>query len=202
LIRTVKLLVASVLALALLAGCSKAVPVRAPEHKNGLLTISLAYQKQTGYASNQFAVWVEDDHGAFVKTLYATRFTASGGYKTRPDAIPTWVERSGLADKTNIDAFSGATPKSGQLQFGWDLTDENGERVPDGTYRYFVEGSLRWENRVLYSGEIALSAEPATSAAEAQYTYEASSDAAALTDDAPENGMISSVSAQYTPPQP
>jgi hypothetical protein len=166
------------------------------------VTISFDYQKQSGYASNQFAVWIEDGNGALVKTLFATRFTATGGYRTRPDAIPLWVERAGLANKPNVDAFSGATPKSGQLAYSWDLTDESGKRVPDGTYRFFVEGTLRWKNRVLYSGELALNGEPVMAAAEAQYIYEASSDAPALTDESPEHDMIGPVTAQYAPPQP
>ena len=64
------------------------------------------------------------------------RFAAKGGYEKRPDAIPLWVERSGVASRKDVDTITSATPKSGKLEFSWDLTDASGARVPDGTYRF------------------------------------------------------------------
>ncbi|MEA4870271.1 MAG: DUF2271 domain-containing protein [Christensenella sp.] len=169
--------------------------------QNGKMTVSFNYLAQDGYASNQFAVWVENSEGAFVKTLYVTRFTASGGFRKRPDAIPLWVERSGAATLERVDATSSATPKSGPLAFNWDLTDASGERVPDGTYRYFVEGTLRWKNSVRFTGEMTLNGEATSvSPATAEYSYTASEDAPMLTKDSPENGMITNVAAAYAPP--
>jgi hypothetical protein len=34
----------------------------------------------------------------------------------------------------------------------WDGKDENGNPVPPGTYRFFVEATLFWSSRVLFSG--------------------------------------------------
>ena len=98
------------------------------------VVIEFEYQKPSGRASNQFAVWIEDAGDNHVKTLFATRYTANGGYKARPDSIPTWVEKSGLASmqKSEIDAISGATPRAGSLSYTWDLTDTNGNRVSPG----------------------------------------------------------------------
>jgi len=185
----------------LLAGCGPAKTANAAVPAADIVTITFDFAKQSGYASNQFAVWIEDADGGFVKTLYATRFTANGGYQNRPDSIPLWVERSGLAAASGADAVTGATPKSGPLSYAWDLTGANGERVPDGTYRFFVEGSLRWKNRVLYSGEITIGGGAAVAEAEAQYTYEGSADQPALTGESPENGMLGAVTAAYIPPQ-
>ncbi len=187
-------------ALLLMAGCGQTLPAAAPDAQNGLLTVTFDFQRQSGYASNQFAVWIENADGALIKTLYATRFTAEGGYKDRPDAIPVWVERSGLQDLSKVDTITSATPSSGTLSYIWDLTDTSGARVPDGTYRFCVEGTLRWKNSVLYIGEIEVGAKQASADAAAEYHYEASAVQAALADDAPEHNMIGPVSAQYTPP--
>lgn len=171
-----------------------ALPEEAP-----VVTISFDFTRQSGYASNQFAVWIEDMDARHIKTLYATRFTADGGYKNRPDSIPVWVEKSGLAGMENVDAISGATPRSGALTYVWDLTDAKSNAVPTGTYRFFVEGSLRWKNRVLYTGEIAIGGAAASAEAEARFIYEGSPDQPALSGDSTENSMIGPVKAVYSP---
>jgi len=159
------------------------------------------YEKQSGAASNQFAVWIEDMNGVLVKTLFATQWTANGGYKTRPDSIALWVEKSGLASmqKSEVDAISGATPQSGSLTYSWDLTDANGDNVPPGAYQFFVEGTLRWKNYVLYSAVIMISGQSAVVHADARHTYEGSDRYAALTEDSPENNMLSPVTVVFTP---
>lgn len=167
--------------------------------KSGEVLISFDFTPQSGHASNQFAVWIEDGSGNYVKTLYATRFTANGGYKNRPDSIPTWVMTSGLASmsKSETDAITGATPKAGTLSFTWDLTDAGGIAVPSGEYSFFVEGSLRWKNRVIYSGKITVGGAPATVSADAEFFYEATASQPALTGDSPENSMIGAVTANF-----
>jgi hypothetical protein len=123
---------------------------------SGAVEISFSYTRQGGFGSNQFAVWITDAQGKYVKTLYATRFTASGGYSKRPQSIPTWVEQSGLArmSKAQVDAFTGATPQTGSVSYRWDGTDHTGAVLPPGEYRVYVEASLRNETRVLYSASI------------------------------------------------
>ena len=188
--------------LLILIGCASpsTTPADTVSPGSGGLTIAFDFQKQSGHASNQFAVWIGDADGNYIKTLYATRFTANGGYKNRPESIPVWVEKSGLAYMNNIDAVTEATPKSGQLTYSWDLTDQSGSAVPDGSYMFFVEGSLRWRNRILYSGVIEIGGEAVTVTAEAEYFFEAAPGQPALTADSPELGMIVEVTAEYTPP--
>ncbi len=196
--KIISIMLALASALLLLSGC--AAPKQAVTRDNDIVTVSFDYEKQTGYATNQFAVWIEDESGKLVKTLYVTEFTAKGGYEKRPDAIPTWVDRANLSTENEADAVSGATPKSGKLSYAWDLTDQNGVRVPNGTYTFVVEGTLRWKNQVLYSGTITLNGEAATAEGSAEYTFAASDDAPALTPDSPESGMLSNVVAAYIPP--
>jgi hypothetical protein len=167
----------------------------------GEVIISFDYTRQSGHASNQFAVWIEDENGRLIKTLYATRFTVGGGYKLRPDSIPAWAERSGLASLSDAqaDAISGATPQTGRLAYVWDLTGEDGGAVSAAVhYKFFVEGSLRWKNRVLYSGDIGLSGGDGVAEAQAEYFYEASEGQPALTDASPEHDMIGAVKAEIT----
>jgi len=157
--------------------------------------------KQSGPASNQHAVWIEDTSGNVVATLFASQWTATGGYKTRPDSIALWADRAGLANMTNdeVDAVSGATPKSGQLSYTWDLTDMYGNIVPPGDYMFFVEGTLRWKNFVLYTGMITLSADHVIVQADVEFTYEGDGRYEALTSDSPENNMIGPVTAVFIP---
>ena len=167
----------------------------------GEVVISFDYEKQSGAASNQWAVWVEDMDGNYINTLYATQWTANGGYKSRPDSIALWVEKSGIATMPDyyVDAISGATPKSsGSQSYTWNLKDINGDTVSIGEYRIFVEGTLRWKNYVLHSGVIEIGDQPVTVQANAAFTYEGSDRYAALTGNSPENNMIGPVTASFT----
>ncbi len=85
------------------------------------------------------------------------------------------------------------------MTYSWDLTGTDGETVLPGEYRYFVEGTLRWKNYVLYSGSITISETPTTDEAAAEFIYEATDRYAALTEESPENIMIGAVTARFTP---
>ncbi len=194
---------AAVLAITIVFICScsaEKVKQEPTSFEHGKLTVSFEYKEQSGYASNQFAVWIEDIEGTYVNTLYVTEFTADGGYEDRPDSIPLWVEKSGLASmqEEEADAVTGATPDEGTLAYAWDLTDSKGNVVPPGEYKFFVEGSLRWKNRVLYSGIIHVGGNEAAVEAEPEYFYEASEDEEALTENSEENSMLSKVKAEFT----
>jgi hypothetical protein len=129
------------------------------------LEVSFNYQKQAGPGSNQYAVWIENDKGEVVKTLFVTSYTTKGrtrageepmrGYMKRPNCVPTWVKVSKASEKSDqqLDAFTGATPQTGGLQtFVWDFTDQQGKAVPQGTYKVFVEATLFQVSDIIYSG--------------------------------------------------
>jgi len=120
--------------------------------------VSFTFTRQSGRASNQFAIWIEDAQGQYVRTLYATRFTAAGGWRRREGSLPQWVRQSGLAQRSrgHVDALTGPTPRTGPLRFAWDGRNYAGQAVPPGEYRVFVEASLRWDDRVLYTAAIRL----------------------------------------------
>lgn len=104
-----------VLALALLAlGCASVL--QAQPAAGGRLTITYTLERQRQIASDQFAIWIEDEKGQYVRTLFATDFVSRrGGWKLRPQTTPTWVAAAGIANapQSAIDAVSGATPARG-----------------------------------------------------------------------------------------
>jgi hypothetical protein len=146
--------------------------------------ITFSYTKLSGSASNQFAIWIENDRGQYIKTLYATRYTANGGWSRRPSSIPLWVKQSGLSDMTSaqVDAVSGATPKAGTLTYTWDGTDSRGTAVPAGDYVIILEGTLRWENQVYYRAPIRLGQGAATATVSVEYKGDAGDDRAMIGD--------------------
>lgn len=127
------------------------------------VSISFNYTRQAIYASNQYAVWVENEKGKLVKSLQVTSFTTKGrarnaeplirGYIKRPLSLPTWVRRAHPDDLTDeqLDAFTVATPAAdGPQQVLWDLTDSNGKRVAGGKYCLVLEATLFQECTVYY----------------------------------------------------
>lgn len=120
--------------------------------------ISFKYEKQFKLASNQFAIWIENENGELIKNIFVTKFTAADGYSKRKESLSTWVKRSNVKNysKEKIDSISGATPKSSSLTYLWDCTDQNENPVPNGTYRFFVEGSTYWKDKILFTGTIIL----------------------------------------------
>lgn len=129
------------------------------EQSTDSIEISFVFNRMPTIASNQFAVWIENSNGEVIRTLYVTDFTAKRrGYEKRDMSLFSWVsaaDPAGMNDE-ELDSISGATPASGQQRFVWDLTDAKGNQVPDGIYIVKVEGSLYWEDSILYSAEIDL----------------------------------------------
>ena len=129
------------------------------------LEVSFDYQRQAGPGSNQYAVWIENEKGDVVKTLFVTSYTTKGrvrggeqpkrGYIVRPACVPTWVKTVKADEKTDqqLDAVTGATPQAGGTQtFAWDFTDEQGKAVPQGNYKVVVEATLFFDSDIIYSG--------------------------------------------------
>ncbi len=155
----------AVLAGILLFASTNAQNKQGKTEKANALEVSFNYQRQGGPGSNQYAVWIENEKGEFVKTLFVTSYTTKGrargsepakrGYIVRPACVPTWVKNSKAEEKTDVqlDAVTGATPRDGGTQtFTWDFTDENGKAVPAGTYQLKVEATLFFDCDIVYTG--------------------------------------------------
>ena len=151
--------------------------------KANTLEVTFNYQKQAGPGSNQYAVWIENEKGEFVKTLFVTAYTSKGrsrngeqakrGYIVRPACVPIWVKTSKAEEKTDqqLDAVTGATPQaSGTQTFTWDFTDEQGKAVPQGTYKVKVEATLIFDSDIVYTGTFSTSDKPGNIALTSELT--------------------------------
>ncbi|MDR3077428.1 MAG: DUF2271 domain-containing protein [Planctomycetota bacterium] len=137
-----------------------------------VVEIAFNFKEQKVMASNQFAIWVEDSRGELVRTIAATAFTGKlGGWDFREKSLPLWVEKAKVPEmpNTEFDAFSRATPPSGQLSYDWDLRDAAGREVPPGAYAVILEGTLRNENQVLYKAVIRVGGEAVVVRPEPEY---------------------------------
>jgi len=151
--------------LAIIAVMLLTMPAMAQAKKGKTLEVSFNYLKQAGPGSNQYAVWIENEKGEVVKTLFVTSFTTKGrvrgneqpmrGYLKRPNCVPTWVKTvkaESLSDR-QLDAVTGATPKAnGKQTFSWDFTDQQGKKVKDGKYCVKVEATLYQASSIVYTG--------------------------------------------------
>jgi hypothetical protein len=151
--------------------CVCSVPIVLGEESSGAVTFTFKLEKIPTKSSNQIALWIEDESGKYVKTVFATQFTARGGFKKRPQALSEWVKVSDLvnASPAEVDAVSAPTQMAGMAKLTWNCIDSAGEPVAPGEYVYKMEGNLFRENRVLWEGKIMVGRERNTSIAEPQY---------------------------------
>ena len=160
-----KKIISAMIVTMLLAIPAVALSKKEKAAKANRLEVSFNYQRQNGPGSNQYAVWIENDKGEVVKTLFVTSFTTKGrargneqpmrGYVKRPACVPIWVKAAKANDLTDqqLDVVTGATPQvSGTQNFIWDFTDQEGKTVKKGTYKVFVEATLFNASTITYSG--------------------------------------------------
>jgi hypothetical protein len=105
----------------------------------------------------QFAVWVADDTGAFVDTVYVTRGVAQKGLGNRGgkldgklggsrlSSLPVWAYGRGVdygggnfyppKDQPLPDAITSATPKAGEFVWTW----RPAKPLEPGKYFFYVE---------------------------------------------------------------
>ena len=158
-------LFSAILVIMLLAVPVMVLGIRNQAEKARCLEVSFDYKRQAGPGSNQYAVWIENEKGDVVKTLFVTSYTTKGrtrpgeqpmrGYVKRPACVPVWVKASKAEEQTDqqLDAFTGATPNAdGTQTFTWDFTDQEGKAVKKGTYKVLVEATLFGESDIVYSG--------------------------------------------------
>ena len=163
--KEMKKVITAIILTMLLAIPAVALNKKGKATKANYLEVSFNYQRQQGPGSNQYAVWIENEKGEVVKTLFVTSFTTKGrvrgneqpmrGYIKRPACVPTWVKAAKANDLSDqqLDAVTGATPQaSGTQTFTWDFKDQQGKTVKKGTYRVFVEATLFNASTITYSG--------------------------------------------------
>lgn len=122
-------------------------------------------------ASNQIAIWIEDEKGNYVTTIRASSFTAGGGYKIRPESLPEWRKAANWshASQQEVRKVRLAEQPAGQHFVYWDCADASGKAVKPGTYVYKVEGNIYWANRVVFTGKINVGKNPGANTAAVQF---------------------------------
>lgn len=161
---------------------------------DGTVTIEYTYSRIPGPGSNQWAIWIENSGGELVKTLFLPDYSGRRqGLQARPMMLTTWREKADTENMAQdaIDALSTATPAAGELSVTWDLTDTNGDMVAPGTYSYYIEACLLMENHELWSGDIVVGSDAATSKPELSH-FPAGADTIG-------RSLITEVMATYTP---
>ena len=127
-----------------------------PKVNTKKITITYTWSRIQSRGSNQLAVWIEDQKGNHIRTLFATHFTATGGYKYRPVSLSEWASKFDLRNATNeqVDAVSGSTPQSGKQIVIWDGKDQSGKNVADGKYIIRMEANIHNEDRMFFRAEV------------------------------------------------
>jgi hypothetical protein len=124
----------------------------------GSVSVSYTWTRIQSHGSNQIAVWVEDTLGHHITTLYATKFTASGGYVRRPVSLSVWAEKFGLAtaSQEEVDAITGSTHASGKQTLVWNCRDRAGNPVSSGTYILRMEANIKDTSKIFFAGKIGI----------------------------------------------
>jgi hypothetical protein len=98
--------------------------------KKVLVMFHLGFQDEL---APQTGVWVENAEGRFVKTLYISGFSSFA--REKQVNLPQWAHSS----RFETDGTTGASIDWGKHTYAWDLTDHEGNRVPEGSYKVHVE---------------------------------------------------------------
>lgn len=126
------------------------VPVgQAP--KSGALHVSFLFMPPTSVEPTYHtAMWIEDDKGKLVRTLYVSNELSNQEYKLGL-ACPDWTKQAhwDKAPKAEVDAVTAPTPNVGSASMGFDLAELG---VPPGTYRFKLQVHITEKANVLHSG--------------------------------------------------
>lgn len=120
--------------------------------------ISVELKKGSAFQYPLFAIWIEDDKGNYIETLYISRVISSskfdygeevnGEWKSatlrRPEALPYWSHKRGiqaedglyipLKNAPDLDAVSGATPTGNFI-----INSKSSLSKKEKKYKIFIE---------------------------------------------------------------
>ena len=151
--------------------------------------LQISYLVTTDDASRFTAVWLENEDGELVKTLFVSSELAQGAFTVEGDICPDWIKKSHWekASQAEVDAVSGPTPTVGSGSLSFDLKKH--EILP-GAYFFCMQIHVHDNYNILYKGQIRLGEKPAEAQAEVFYSpkrYESAED------------LLRDVRAQFTP---
>ena len=140
-------------------GCSEIIQT---EPKSVVVTLRFSGPRYVGgfykdyLPATDYAVWVEDGEGEYIKTLGISQSVVSVGKYPHVDHLPTWKAKSGVTyEQLQAETQEGIAPSfdavsrasvlfredmvDTTLTFEWDLKDARDQAVPEGTYYFCAE---------------------------------------------------------------
>lgn len=135
----------------------------------GVLEISFLFNKAEGVVpSYQIAIWLEDEAGKYVKTLFVSEYLAGPGMGLEV-VCPDWVKQAhwDKVEDAEFDAATRPTPPVGANTLKFDCGNRG---IPPGTYRFCVQAHINENYNILYRGKIAVGQSASEGLAEAFYS--------------------------------
>ncbi len=127
---------------------------------NLIVTFYLEYLADP-YPSYQTTIWLENENGEFMQSLFVSDWLGRGGYAHR-DVCSTWNAKANWTENhsEDVDAVTGATPEWGvDSQYTFDLSIRG---IAPGTYKCNIETHISGEYNILYTGLINVNVEDST----------------------------------------
>ena len=130
---------------------------------NNGTSITLKFEKGKEHNHPLFAVWLADENGKFIQTLYVSKSIGKGVFEhgniktgkwmpgeiQRPATLPYWAHQRGIKNEygtymptprqPEIDAYTGATPQSSFI------LNLKTEKPLKGKYKIMVELNQSWD---------------------------------------------------------
>lgn len=119
----------------------------------GRLEVSYLYLPPTSIdPTYHTAIWLEDDKGVLISTLYVSQELSAGEYKMG-NACPDWVKKAhwDKAPKSEVDAVTAPTPNVGSEAKVFNLADYG---IVPGVYQFRFQMHVAEEHNVLYRGTL------------------------------------------------
>ena len=107
-------------------------PAAVPDRNAVRISFHLGFMDEL---APQTAIWIEDQEGHFVKTVYVSGF--AGNAKEKQVTLRSW----GKASDFETDGTTAASIDWGSHTYYWDLTSHEGNKVKKGVYKVWLEVS-------------------------------------------------------------
>ncbi|MEI8085798.1 MAG: hypothetical protein WCG93_06245 [Paludibacter sp.] len=140
--------------------------------KNNGSTISIRFEKGKEHNHPLFAIWLADQNGKYIQTLYVSESVGHGifvranrssgkwmgGEIQRPATVPYWAHQRGIKNEYGtylptpkqpvVDAYTGATPSSSFI------LKAKTEKPLSGKYKVMLEVNQSWDWNEYWSNDL------------------------------------------------
>jgi hypothetical protein len=134
-----------------------AVSASPPASAAGIISVSFLYMPPSQIEPTYHtAIWLEDQNGRLVKTLFVSHDLSSTEYRMG-DACPDWVNQAHWekAEPSLVDAVTGPTPNVGSGALAFDVATLN---LAAGAYQFKLQVHISDKYNVLYTGRLSIGA--------------------------------------------